>query len=357
MFRSLETLNLIFDAPLQYTNNFCNILITCDLDNNALFELLKEKNSERLTFKFDQNNIFDLSNFTTAGELAAVFTTLTETDVIFIRYAKPKKKILKNILIDIFEERKLMLTIGSNEKAHEVQIDIPNFTLVLIVETSLSVDSDIANLFPLRVELKSQKQIEKPRIESNFSKNLKRNSETELNSEMIYSWRDSQREPNILNDIENVIASFDGENLFSTSRAYIDYICTHYNLHEDVERDTCEILVRKDGIYKDLLLEAFLGWEGGEDQLADFEENGVSVSSFFDYANTYKNIQFKRILLFRYLKCFELLPMQYELNNSNPKKFEKLLTDSLIIPKNFDSNFKNILSDLFKKTCSVISEL
>lgn len=177
-----------------------------------------------------------------------------------------------------------------------------------------------------------------------------------ISVEQIYQWRDSQRSPDLKNDIAQIIQTFDSEEVFSNTRAYIDYLCTFYGFHEDFERDTCQVLVKKNGVYKHLLLEAFLEFVGGQDDLDDFHLNGISESSFFDYINMYKDIDMKRELQYRFLKCYEINLLHQDLFNFDTKQFEKLLTKNLTIPKDFKSSYLKIAEELFKNVCTIISK-
>jgi hypothetical protein len=71
---------------------------------------------------------------------------------------------------------------------------------------------------------------------------------TEISAETIYNWRNEARTPNLDEDIKKIIKTFNTDALFENVRAYIDYICAYFDHHEDLERDTCSVLVAKDGV-------------------------------------------------------------------------------------------------------------
>jgi hypothetical protein len=176
-----------------------------------------------------------------------------------------------------------------------------------------------------------------------------------MSAEIIYEWRDRNRPPEIEKDILAVSKTFGTDQVFENARAYVDYLCNYYEQHEDIERDTCGVLVKKGGVYDQYLLEAFLEWVGSEDEIDEFHANGITESSFFDYMNAYKETDLKRELLFRYLKCYEILYSNTEMFNFENEKFNKLLSNELTIPSNFKSEYATILTNLFKRVCLILS--
>jgi hypothetical protein len=356
MLNSLEILNFIASENQLNVNFFQNVLVVGNLNIDRLINFMKSKQEILVNVKFGNIYKIDLGMFKKSGELALYFTNLNENDVLFVKYSKFHNKSIKENFLNIVRCRKLLFTIGEGSASRQVDIDISNFTLFLIADPSQVINRDVLDHFLLKLDLGGINSITSSDPHTEYANQINL-SQSELTAEEIYNWRDSQREPNLNEDIDTIISSFHGDQVLSNSRAYINYICAHNDFHEDIERDTCNILVKNDGLYQDLLLEAYLGWNGSGGEINEFYENGISVSNFLDYSETNKDVAFKRRLLFRFLKCFETFHQNIDLFNSNTKKFEKLMIENLRIPKDFDDNYMDTLSNLFRKVCILLSEI
>ena len=365
MLSFFEALNLILDDKAADHDDFRNILISGSIDQKRIVSLAKRQKITNIKFTDANIEFNDLGDFDSAGNLAAVFTNLSDEDIFVIKYNDFQRENIKEVFQYIVQHRKISLKLGEGETERDVEIDLPDFTLMLYAETYQDIDEDVAQLFPLKLIVGDHKI--SYHYQNNFEgdDNEDRSDDSDdasdhtaeddnITADLIYKWRDNRREPNVFSDTDIIIQNYNDENILANTRAYIDYLSTYFNLHEDCERDFCEIMVLKDGIYKDILIDVFIEMRG-EDEIEEFNENGLSVSELMDYPFYKPDVGLKRKLIFHYLKCYELKlmhPNSYSLHD--PEELI-LMTDKLMAYENFKENSLDAISDLFRNVCLIIS--
>jgi hypothetical protein len=133
--------------------------------------------------------------------------------------------------------------------------------------------------------------------------------------EKIYEWQNERRPVNLAEDMDLIWDEGSILNTFISARAYIGYIISQFK-HEDFERDRCEILVARDGIYSDILATVVQEIDGEElddydptfDSLASYMSTPIYENQSEEWVNTgipkYVSGEVLKGFFYRYLDCF-----------------------------------------------------
>ena len=163
-----------------------------------------------------------------------------------------------------------------------------------------------------------------------------------LDEAEIYAWRDHGRAPNLSNDAIRIFLQKDLSSIFMLVRAYIDYLITATNQHEDFEREATSFLVKADGPYKLFLQEASFYYTGEKiDRVQIEEEGGISFDALISYVvNNLDEAEIRKLFLF-YLKSLQVFLLRgYE-------GIEKNIVIDPIEIDNFDARIQNEAAKTF----------
>ncbi len=96
-----------------------------------------------------------------AGDLAAILTSLSENDVLFIDEIHRLNKSVEEILYPALEDFSLDIVLGKGTEAKSIRIDLPKFTLIGATTRAGSLSTPLRDRFGIvsRLELYSEEDL------------------------------------------------------------------------------------------------------------------------------------------------------------------------------------------------------
>lgn len=96
-----------------------------------------------------------------AGDLAAILTSLSERDVLFIDEIHRLNKSVEEILYPALEDFSLDIVLGKGPEAKSIRIDLPKFTLIGATTRAGSLSTPLRDRFGIvaRLELYSEEDL------------------------------------------------------------------------------------------------------------------------------------------------------------------------------------------------------
>lgn len=124
------------NASLRHTTIVCKYPRLLKLIQSKLFECYAEENMKRV----------DLAN-ARPGDVAAIFTSITEGCVILVNSFSRMQKPAREVLSQALTTCSMRVPVGKGSASSIIEVDIPQFTLIFLCESGDQIPKDIYNCF------------------------------------------------------------------------------------------------------------------------------------------------------------------------------------------------------------------
>lgn len=274
--------------------------------------------------------IIDLIAEQSVGDVAAQFTNAEEDGTVVLKNVRGLDGDKLYFLTQILAERQLLLQLDGQSDL--VKFPISSCPIIALLENADHMSAELAKYFNFRLDISSSElpeplsdiSSEHDAIAASSDSRMESSSSEPLTTAEIYDWRDSGREPDLDTDlirIRNVVFRPD-EDVNPTSesyevgtlqviRSYLNYLISAYGPYRDFERDICDVLVRKDGVYRDILVDVYNKYANTDPASSKsasefFNDDDCSVyyGDFEEYMND-QPLKVRREFAYRILVLFD----------------------------------------------------